>query len=64
METFSALLALCEVCGESTLHRWIPVAKASDTEIWLFLSAPEQTIEQTMETPVTWDAIVSIMTSL
>ena len=40
----SPLLALC---GEST---WIPLTKASDTELWCFLrSASEQTVEQTMD---------------
>ena len=30
--------------GESTGHRWIPLTKASDTELWCFLwSAPERT---------------------
>ena len=30
----------------STRHRWIPLAKVSDAELWCFLwSAPEQTIE-------------------
>ena len=42
LETSSALLALWE---------------ASDAELWCFLwSAPEQTAEQTIETPVIWDA--------
>ena len=51
--------------GESTGHRWIPLTKASDAELWCFLwIAPEQTAEQTIETPVIWDAIVRIMTSL
>ena len=50
---------------EFTGHRWIPLTKASDMELWYFLwSAPEQTVEQTMETPVIWDAISLIMTSL
>ena len=31
METFSALL-----CGEFTSHRWIPLTKASDAELWCF----------------------------
>ena len=40
METFPASLALC---GETTGHRWIPLTKASDAELWYFLwSAPEQ----------------------
>ena len=56
METFSTLLA-----G----HRWIPLTKASDAELWCFLwSSPEQTSEQTIETPVIWEAIALIMTSL
>ena len=53
------------LCGESIGHRWIPLTKASDTELWCFLwSAPEQTVERTIETPVTWDAIALIITSL
>ena len=51
--------------GESTGHRWIPLTKASDAELWCFLwSVPEQTVEQTIETPVIWDAILLIMASL
>ena len=50
------------LCGEFTGHRWIPLTKASDTELWCFLwSVPEQTVEQTAETPVIWDAITLIM---
>ena len=53
------------LCGEFTVHRWIPRAKASDAELWCFLwSAPEPTLEHTMETLVIWDATVPIMTSL
>ena len=34
------------LCGEFTGHRWIPLTKASDAELWYFLwPAPEQTIE-------------------
>ena len=51
-------------CGEFTCHRWIPLTKASDAELWDFLSAPEQTVEQTIGMPVIWDASVLIMTSL
>ena len=41
------------------------LTKANDTELWCFLSStPEQTIELTIETPVFWDAITLIMTSL
>ena len=54
MKTLSVLLTLCE---------WNP--PASDAELWCFLwFAPEQTVEETIETPVIWDAIVLIMTSL
>ena len=44
--------------GESIGHRWIPLTKASDSELWCFLwSAPGQTVQQTTETPVIWYAI-------
>ena len=53
------------LCGESTGRRWIPHTKASDAELWwFFLSTPEQTVEQTTEKPVIWDAIALIMTPL
>ena len=46
-------------------HRYIPLTKASDAELWSFLwSTPEQTVEQTIETPGIWDAIALILTSL
>ena len=52
------------LCGEFTGHRWISLTTASDAELWCFLwSAPEQTIEQTLETPVIWDVSALIMTS-
>ena len=39
--------------GESIGHRWIPLTKASDAELWCFvLYAPEQTFEQTIKTQV------------
>ena len=48
--------------GESTGHRWILLTKASDTELLCFLwSATEQTIEQTIDTVMIWDAIALIM---
>ena len=51
--------------GESTGHQWIPPAKASDADLWCFLwSEPEQTVEEAIRTPVIWDAIAPIMTSL
>ena len=53
------------LCGEFTGHRWIPLTKTSDAELWCFpSSAPEESVEQTMEAPVIWDAIALIMTSL
>ena len=51
METFSALLALCEGNPPVTGGRFL----------WF---APEQTFEQTTEAPVIWDAIALIMASL
>ena len=49
---------------ESTRYRGIPFTKASDAEVWCFLwPAPEQTVEQTIGTPVIWDAILLIMIS-
>ena len=61
METFSVLLAI--LLGEFIGHRWIPLTKVSDAELWCFLwPAPEQTVEQTMETLVNWDVIALIMT--
>ena len=53
------------LCGEFTGHRWIPHTKASEAELWCFLwSAPELTVEQTMATLVSWDAIALITASL
>ena len=46
--------------GESTGHRWIPLTKANDTELWCFfdMRLNKQTVKQTIETPVIWDAVV------
>ena len=53
------------LCGEFTAHRWIPLTKASDAELWYFLwSALEQTTALTIETPVICDVIALIMTSI
>ena len=49
--------------GESTGHRWIPLTKASDADLRCFLWS-EQTVEQTIETMLIWDAMVLIMTSV
>ena len=63
MEACSPLLALSDENPPG--HRWIPLTKTSDTELWYFLwSMPEQTVEQTIETSVISNAIPLIMTSL
>ena len=63
METFFYVTG--PLWWESTSGRCIPLTKASDAELWCFLwSAPVQTVEQTIETPVIWDATMLIMTSL
>ena len=51
--------------GESTGDRWLPLTKASDGDIGCFRwFTTEQAFEQTIPTPVIWDAIALIMTSL
>ena len=51
--------------GGFTGHRWIPLTKASDAELWCFLWAtPEETAKWTIEKPVIWVTIALIMTSL
>ena len=60
METFSALLALCER-GSSVSGEQRPVVRNLGAFFYLRL---QQTVEQTIETPMIWDAIVLIMTSL
>ena len=53
------------LCGEITGYQQTSFIKASDVELWCFLwSAPEQTVEWTIETSVIWDAIALIMTSV
>ena len=47
--------------GESNGHRWIPLTKASDAELWC---APEKTVEQIIDTLVIRVAIALIMTLL
>ena len=55
METFSALLAICE-----GIHR-SPLDYRDEGFLW---SASQQTFEQTLETPVIWGAIALIMTMI
>ena len=53
------------LCGEFAGHRWIPLTKASDAELWcFFLSAPDLTVKLTIVRMVIWDSIALIMTSL
>ena len=50
---------------ESTGHRCIPLSKVVTGSFDCFLwSAPEQTVEKTIETSLIYDAITLIMTSL
>ena len=49
------------LCEDFTGHWWISLTKDSEAELWCFRwSAPEQT----NGTPVTWDSIALVMTSL
>ena len=66
METFSELLVISEGNPLNPLVTdGLPFTKASDAEIWCFLwSAPAQMFKQTIETPVIWDAIAPIMSSV
>ena len=51
MKTFLRVTGPCWM--ESTGHRWIPLTKARDAELWWFLwYAPEQTVKQTIETMI------------
>ena len=50
--------------GESTGHRCFPSQSPVPRSFGVFFDAPEQTVEQTIDTPVIWDAIALIMTSL
>ena len=66
METFYALLVLCEgnppVTGGFPWQS--PVTRSFDVLFYVyFLSTPEQTVEQKIETPVIGDAIALIITS-
>ena len=44
--------------GKLSGHRWIPLTKASDTELWCLCRKPGQTIEQTVELLVISDAMI------
>ena len=74
MEAFFASLAFymgnSPVTGEFPTQKTsdaknVSIRKDSDAELWCFLSsAYEQTVEQTIETPVIWGDIALIMSSL
>ena len=54
----------CPWCREFGGHRWIPVTKANDAELWCFLwSAPEQTVEKQVQSVHYRDVIMSTITS-
>ena len=54
METFSAFSRVRGLlCGEFTGHRWNPLTKASDAELWCFLwSPPELSRRRLFGTPL------------
>ena len=58
METFSALLAFC--MGNSLVTGEFPAQRRVtwSFDVFFFLSAPESTVEQTMETLLIWGATV------
>ena len=59
----SCFLYFHEIVLESL--RNVSETTPSEAELWCFLwSSPEQTVEQTIETQVIWDAMALIMTSL
>ena len=62
MATFSALLALCE--GNSPVTGEFPSQRTVARNFDFLWSTSEQTVEQSIETPVLWDAIALIMTPL
>ena len=64
METFSALLAVCE--GNSSVTDEFPSQRPVTRRFDVFFDhlCPQQTAEQTIETPVMWDTITPIMASL
>ena len=52
------------VWGESTSHRWIPSQRPVTRSFDFFSPVPEQTAEQTIETPVIYDVIALIILPL
>ena len=62
METFSTLLALCE--GNSPVTDELPSQRLMTRGFDVFFDLTEQTVQQTIETLVIWEAIALIMASL
>ena len=62
METISTSLAFCE--GNPPVTGGIPSQRPVTQSFDVFFDLPEQTIEQTIETLVIWDAIALLMTPL
>ena len=62
METLSALLAFS--AGNSPVTGEFPTQRLVTRSFDVFVSAPVPILEQTMGTPVIWDAIALIMMSL
>ena len=62
METFSALLALCEGNPPATVG--FPSQRPVTQSFGVFFDVRLQTAEQTVQMLVIWDAIGLIMTSL
>ena len=59
MKIFFSLLALC--AENSTVTGEVPSQRPLTQSFGVFCDMPEQTAEQTIETPVIWDAIALIM---
>ena len=59
---FSVLLALCE--GNPPVTGGFPSQRPVVRNLDIFFDVSGQTVEQTIKTPVIWDAIALIMTSL
>ena len=62
METVSALLALCD--ENPPVTDGFPSQRSLTRNFDVFFDLREQTVKQTIETLVIWDAIALIMTSL
>ena len=62
------LCVIGPLCGECTGHWWIPLTKASDSELWCFLRAAgdlrRNRAHYDVSVIVIWDAIALIVTSL